>query len=182
MPPAEQTLFARAVLEYSAAALFADRARAADARFRITDEDAISVAQICRRLDGIPLAIELAAARVKVLSPEQIAQKMDERFRVLTGGAGTALPRHRTMRALIDWSYDLLSGDDRILFRRLSIFAGGFTLESANAVCSENAEDEFAVLDGLSSLVDKSLVETNQSVAALATDSWSQPGNTRAKS
>jgi predicted ATPase/class 3 adenylate cyclase len=145
-------------LEYGAVALFVDRALAADGRFLLSEENAPHVAEVCRRLDGIPLAIELAAARVKVLSPQQLAQKLDERFRVLTGGDRSALPRQQTMRALVDWSYDLLSEDERTLFRKLSIFAGGFTLESASAVCSDGAIDEIAVLDMLSSLVDKSLV------------------------
>jgi predicted ATPase/class 3 adenylate cyclase len=145
-------------LEYGAVALFVDRALAANGRFLLTEENAPDVAEICRRLDGIPLAIELAAARVKVLSPQQLARKLDERFRVLTGGDRSALPRQQTMRALVDWSYDLLSEDERTLFRKLSIFAGGFTLESASGICSDGTIDEIAVLDMLSSLVDKSLV------------------------
>ena len=101
------------------------RARASDTRFAFTDENAPIVAEICRRLDGIPLAIELAAARVKVLSVKALAEKLDERFRLLTGGDRTALPRQQTMRALVDWSYDLLSEQERLLFRRLAVFAGG---------------------------------------------------------
>ena len=157
-PPANDTLASQAALHYGAVALFADRALAADGRFTLSDESAPFVGEICRRLDGIPLAIELAAARVKVLSPQQLAQKLDERFRVLTGGDRSALPRQQTMRALIDWSYDLLTDEERALFRKLSIFAGAFTLETASAVCSDSAMDEMAVLDLLSSLVDKSLV------------------------
>ena len=145
---------------FGAVQLFIDRALSSDKRFALTAENAPHVAEICRRLDGIPLAIELAAARVKVLSPQQLAQKLDERFRVLTGGDRSALPRHQTMRALIDWSYDLLSSEERALFRKLAIFAGGFTLESASEVCSDEAIDEIATLDVLSSLVDKSLVQT----------------------
>ncbi|MBV8149072.1 MAG: GAF domain-containing protein, partial [Candidatus Eremiobacteraeota bacterium] len=159
VPPEGQALPTQEVLTFGAALLFADRAFAVDKRFAITDENAPYVAEISRRLDGIPLAIELAAARVNVLSPKQLAQKLDERFRVLTGGDRSALPRHQTMRALIDWSYDLLSDDERALFRKLSIFAGGFTLESARAVCDVDAVDEIATLDLLSSLVDKSLVQ-----------------------
>src|SRR5579872_1433079 len=139
--------------------LFVDRAVLSDNRFALTEENAPYVAEVCRRLDGIPLAIELAAARVKVLSPQQLAQKLDERFRVLKGGDAGALPRHQTMRALIDWSYDLLTDDERALFRKLSIFAGGFTLETASAVCTDERIDELAILDVLSSLVDKSLVQ-----------------------
>src|SRR5205807_8834614 len=94
-----------------------------------------AVLQVCRRLDGIPLAIELAAARVKALPVEEIAARLDDRFRLLTGGSRTALPRQQTLRALIDWSHDLLSGAERTLLRRLSVFAGGWTLGAAEAVC-----------------------------------------------
>jgi predicted ATPase/class 3 adenylate cyclase len=157
--PAANALTAETALQHGAVVLFTDRAVASNARFVFTDEHAPHVAEICRRLDGIPLAIELAAARVKMLSPQQLAQKLDERFRVLTGGDRSGLPRQQTMRALIDWSYDLLSDDERMLFRKLSIFASGFTLESASAVCSDETIDELAVFDLLSSLVDKSLVQ-----------------------
>jgi predicted ATPase/class 3 adenylate cyclase len=143
----------------SAVALFVDRALAADGRFSLSDDNLPHVAEICTRLDGIPLAIELAAARVKVLSPQQLSHKLNERFRVLTGGNRRALPRQQTMRALVDWSYDLLAEDERTLFRKLGIFAGGFTLESAVAVCGDDVLDEIATLDTLSSLVDKSLVQ-----------------------
>ena len=138
--------------------LFADRAHVSNSQFALTQENAPDVAEICRRLDGIPLAIELASARIKMLTPRQLLEKLNERFRVLTGGDRNALPRHQTMRALIDWSYDLLSDDERVAFRKLSIFSGGFTLETAAAVCCEDDTDEIAVLDLLSSLVDKSLV------------------------
>ncbi len=141
-----------------AIALFAERARAADTRFTLTGENTPIVADICRRLDGIPLAIELAAARVKMLSPKQLRERLDERFRVLTGGDRSALPRHQTMRALIDWSYDLLDERERTLFRRLGIFVNGFTLEGAIAVGSGDGLDELDVFDVLASLVDKSLV------------------------
>jgi predicted ATPase/class 3 adenylate cyclase len=163
VPPADRTETVEAVSGFGAVALFADRAVASDARFELTDSNAPFVTEISRRLDGIPLAIELAAARVKVLSPKQLLQKLDERFRVLTGGDRSALPRHQTMRALIDWSYDLLSETERALFRKLSIFAGGFTLESASAVCGDDTLDELAVLELLTSLVDKSLVHAEPS-------------------
>jgi len=162
VPHVDQTLSAQEMLAFGAPSLFVDRAFSVDNRFVLTDENATHIAEISRRLDGIPLAIELAAARVKVLSPRQLAQKLDERFRVLTSGDRSALPRHQTMRALIDWSYELLSDDERRLFRKLSIFAGGFTLESAGAVCSDEAIDEIVVLDLLSSLVDKSLVQAER--------------------
>jgi non-specific serine/threonine protein kinase len=117
--------------------LFAERARAVRPNFGLTRANAAVVAQICRRLDGIPLAIELAAARARVLSEEQIAGHLDDRFRFLTGGSRGALPRQQTLQATLDWSYALLNEPERALFRRLSVFAGGFGLEAAEAVCSE---------------------------------------------
>jgi predicted ATPase/class 3 adenylate cyclase len=154
-------------LSYGAVALFAQRAAASDAKFELSDDSAPTVAEICRRLDGIALAIELAAARIKVLAPRQLAQKLDERFRLLTGGSRTAVPRQQTMRALIDWSYDLLSPNEQRLFRRLAIFVGGWALETAGAVSADDqaAEDgieSWEILDLLSSLVDKSLVHTEE--------------------
>jgi len=153
----EQVYHLQSLAARDAVALFADRAVAVDARFILSDQNEPIVEEICRRLDGIPLAIELAAARVKVLAPRQLAEKLDERFRILTGGDPSGLPRQQTMRALIDWSYDLLSANERKLLRSLSIFAGGFTLESASIVVGED------VLDLLSSLVDKSLVQADLS-------------------
>jgi predicted ATPase/class 3 adenylate cyclase len=139
-------------------ALFADRARSADPRF-VLDGNAEAVTSIVTRLDGMPLAIELAAARVRVLAPAQIAQRLDERFRMLTGGDRSALPRRQALRATIDWSYDLLDERERALFRRLAIFAGSFGVAAATAVGSvPGAMDEFDVLDLLTALVDKSLV------------------------
>ncbi len=158
VPESFKELAAETALAYGAVALFDGRARAVNPNFVLTDENASIVADICRRLDGIPLAIELAAARAKVLAPRQLAQRLDERFRILTGGYRTALPRQQTMRALIDWSYDLLSEPEQTLFRYVSIFAGGFGLEAATAVCASETIEEFEVLDRLASLVDKSLV------------------------
>ncbi|MEA2786554.1 MAG: hypothetical protein QOF71_2658 [Candidatus Eremiobacteraeota bacterium] len=146
---------------YGAFVLFGDRAQSVEKRFALTDDNAPFVAEICRRLDGMPLAIELAAARVKILSPQQLMEMLDERFRVLTGGDRSALPRQQTMRALIDWSYDLLSEQEQTLFQRLSIFAGAFTLDMATAVCVDDAIDALAVLDLLTSLVAKSLVQAD---------------------
>ncbi len=139
-------------------ALFVERAGAASTTFSLTDENAPIVADICRRLDGIPLAIELAAARVKVLSPHQLRERLDERFRVLTGGGRDVLPRQQTLRALIDWSHDLLEERERALFRRLGIFVNGFALEGAVAVGSGEDLNELDVFDVLASLVDKSLL------------------------
>ena len=144
--------------QYEAVRLFVDRARLAQPAFSVTGENAPAVAQICARLDGIPLAIELAAARVKVLSVEQIAPRLDDRFRLLTGGARTALPRQQTLRAAIDWSYDLLSEKEKRLLRRLAVFVGGWTLELTEQVCSDEELESLEVLDVLSKLVDKSLV------------------------
>jgi predicted ATPase/transcriptional regulator with XRE-family HTH domain len=146
---------------YGAIELFSDRARAVDHRFTLTDENAPVVAEICRRLDGIPLAIELAAARVSSLSITTLAEKLEDCFRVLAGGERTALPRHQTMRATIDWSYDLLSAPEQRLFDRLSIFAGGCTLDSATAVCADEGSAGLDVFDMLSALVDKSMVATD---------------------
>ena len=137
--------------------LFVERAATARPGLVLTAQSAPVVVQICKRLDGIPLAIELAASRVKVLSVEQIAARLDDRFRLLTGGSRTALPRHQTLQALIDWSYDLLSEVERVLLRRLSVFAGGWTLEATEAVCAGNDIEADDVLDLLAHLVDKSL-------------------------
>jgi predicted ATPase/class 3 adenylate cyclase len=143
---------------YESSQLFLERARAARPDFTVTHENASALVQICRRLDGIPLAIELAAARVRALSVEQIAARLDDRFRLLTGGSRTALRRQQTLQAAIDWSYQLLSESERILLRRLSVFAGGWTLEAAEAVGAGEGIDEADVLDLLAALVDKSLV------------------------
>jgi predicted ATPase/DNA-binding SARP family transcriptional activator len=124
------------LLQSEAAQLFIDRARTAAPLFRLTDANAPAIAQICHRLDGIPLAIELAAARVKALTAEKLNERLDDLFGLLTGGSRTALPRQQTLRALIDWSYDLLSEPEQALLRRLSVFAGGWTLEAAEAVVS----------------------------------------------
>ncbi|MFL6245352.1 MAG: BTAD domain-containing putative transcriptional regulator [Thermoanaerobaculia bacterium] len=140
--------------------LFAERAIASDPSFALSEENSGKVAEICRRLDGIPLAIELAAARIRVLSPEQIAAKLEDSFAILSGGARTAIPRHRTLRAAIDWSFALLSEREQTLLARLSVFASGFSLEAAEAVCD-------ADLDLLTSLVAKSLVATNSRRSAV---------------
>ena len=138
--------------------LFAERAGAISAGFALTDENAPTVARICDRLDGMPLAIELAAARTRVLSAHQILRRLDKRFLLLTDGGRTAAPQQRTLRATMDWSYDLLSEEEQILFRRLSVFVGGFTLVAAEEVCSGAGVEKGAVLDLLSGLVQKSLL------------------------
>jgi len=144
--------------EYEAVRLFIDRAVASEPQFAVTSSNAPAVAQVCYRLDGIPLALELAAARIKVLAVEQIAARLDDRFRLLTGGSRTALPRHQTLRAAMDWSHDLLAQKERAVLRRLSVFAGGWTLEAAEAVCAGKRVKEHEMLDLLTQLVDKSLV------------------------
>src|SRR5205085_6225277 len=125
-----------------------------------------ALAQVCRRLDGIPLALELAAARVRVMTVEQIGARLHDRFRLLTGGGRTALRRQQTLQALVDWSHDLLTENERVLFRRLAVFAGGWTLEAAEAVCGTDPIEPYEVLDLLTSLVDKSLVATEARGAA----------------
>lgn len=137
--------------------LFVDRALTAYTHFRLNAKNAPAIAQICQRLDGIPLAIELAAARVAIFSPEQIAARLDDRFRLLTGGSRAALERHQTLRALIDWSYGLLSEQEQRLFRQLAVFAGGWTFEAAQAVCAE-----LDILTVLTELVNKSVVMVDE--------------------
>jgi predicted ATPase len=145
--------------QYEAVRLFIERASLVAPHFAADNSSAPFIAQICYRLDGIPLAIELAAARVKMLSVEQISKRLDDRFRLLTGGARTLLPRQQTLRALIDWSYDLLSAQERSLLRRLSVFADGWTLEAAEEVCvGQNDIVSDDVFDLLTQLINKSLV------------------------
>jgi predicted ATPase/class 3 adenylate cyclase/uncharacterized protein HemY len=174
----------KTLTQYDAVRLFVERGAAALPGFTVTDANAPALAQVCVRLDGIPLALELAAARVSVLRVEQIATRLDDRFRLLTGGSRTAVPRQQTLRALIDWSYDLLAEPERVLLRRVAVFAGGWTLEAAEAVCGGQGSgvrdqgssqtpptpdprpltpvldglDHYDVLDVLTQLVNKSLV------------------------
>ena len=153
-----------ALNQFEAVKLFIDRATSAQPSFVVTNENAPSLAQICHRLDGIPLAIELAAAKIRVLSLEQIAKRLDDRFRLLTGGRRTALERHQTLRAAVDWSYNLLPPEEQTLFRRLSVFVGGWTLEAAESVCADESSPGAVggedVLNLLEQLINKSLVIT----------------------
>ncbi|HVK01937.1 MAG TPA: tetratricopeptide repeat protein, partial [Armatimonadaceae bacterium] len=142
----------------AAGSLFLRRVQAIQNEFTLTEANAAAVADICRRLDGIPLALELAAARARALSPQQIAQRLDQRFRLLTGGSRDLLPHQQTLRALIDWSYDLLGDVDRALLRRLAAFSGGWTLEAAESVGAGDGVEDWDVMDSLLSLVDKSLI------------------------
>ncbi|WP_344178232.1 ATP-binding protein [Kribbella lupini] len=145
--------------DYPAIRLFVDRARAVRPDFAVVDANRQAIAEICRRLDGMPLAIELAAARLRALTPLQIVDRLNDRFRLLTSGSRTALPRHQTLRAVVEWSWELLEPDEQAVARRLSRFSGGATLEAAEQVCSGPGLPPEAVLDVLASLVDKSLVE-----------------------
>jgi len=146
------------VTRYESVRLFVDRAGAVQPSFTLTDQNAWTVAQICGRLDGIPLAIELAAARVKVLPVAQILGRLEDRFRLLTSGSSAALQRQQTLRAAVDWSYELLEPKEQQLFQRISVFAGGLFLEAAEAVCSGDGIGEEEILDVLEHLVDKSLL------------------------
>lgn len=156
LPPADAD--AATALGYPAVQLFVDRAVAASPGFGVDAATVASVVEICRRLDGLPLAIELAAARLRSLPAPQIAARLDDRFRLLTGGSRAALPRQRTLRAVVDWSWELLSDEERLVARRLAVFPAGVTPESAAAVCVVDGLDANAVLDLLAALVDRSLL------------------------
>jgi predicted ATPase/class 3 adenylate cyclase len=158
LPKGERSDAVDELLRSEAVALFVDRATLADPSFRLDRQNAARVAGICSRLDGIPLALELAAARISVMSLEDLASRLEDRFRALRSGSRTAAPRQQTLRATIDWSHELLTDVERALFRRLSVFAGGFGLEAAEAVCAGADLDREDVVDVLSRLVDKSLV------------------------
>ncbi len=165
--------------QYEAIRLFVDRAATVKPAFTLNEANAVAVTQICQQLDGVPLAIELAAARVRAMTPEQIAARLDDRFRLLTGGSRTALPRQQTLRAMIDWSWDLLSEPECTLLRRLAVFLGGWTLEAAESVCGdlEDAADNCVrlksemvksedVLELITHLVEKSLVVVEEQAGA----------------
>jgi non-specific serine/threonine protein kinase len=162
VPDADVTLGTDELAGYDAVRLLIERGRAVRSEFALTDTNATAVAQVVRRLDGIPLAIELAAARLRVLTPQEVAARLDDRFSLLTSGSKLALPRQQTLRATVDWSFRLLSEPERLLFARLSVFAGGWTLDAAHAVC-ELADD---TLDVLTRLVDRSLVQVEQHAQA----------------
>ena len=165
-PPPEAILAVPSVSQYEAVRLFVDRARRARPSFTVSDANAPAIAQICYRLDGIPLALELAAARCRQLPVERIALDLDDRFHLLTGGARTVLPRQQTLAASIDWSYDRLDEVEQLVFRRLAVFVNLFALEGAEAVASALGDvDRVAVFDVLSRLVDKSLVVVEERLA-----------------
>jgi predicted ATPase/class 3 adenylate cyclase len=152
--------------QFEAVRLFIERATLARPAFQLSNDNVHLVAQICWRLDGIPLAIELAAARIRVLTLQQITERLDDRFHLLTTGSRTAVPRQQTLRSLIDWSFDLLTEPERALLRRLSVFARGRTLEAIESVCSGGGLDAYEIFDLLSQLVDKSLVTVEKSPTA----------------
>jgi predicted ATPase/DNA-binding winged helix-turn-helix (wHTH) protein len=158
IPPTSERLEPSDALAFGAVRLFVERVVALDPRFRLDARHVAVVADICRQLDGLALAIELAAARVPSLGVEGVRQRLGERLRVLTAGSRIALRRHQTLRAALDWSHGLLASEERAVFRRVGVFSGGFTVEAAQRVASDEALDEWAVLDHLSGLVDKSLV------------------------
>lgn len=161
--PAEKTAISlEALTQCEAVRLFIDRAVKARPNFTVTNENAPHVSEVCHRLDGIPLAIELAAARTRVLTISQIAEGLADRFVLLTGGARTALPRQRTLEASVDWSYSVLEPNEKKLLNRLSVFAGGFTLDAAEAVCGGDGIERIQVLDLVSQLVDKSLIQMDE--------------------
>src|SRR6266511_147544 len=162
VPGPNDTLAPAALLAYESVRLFVDRARLVRPDFTVTTEDAASVASICYRLDGIPLAIELAAPRLRSMSAQELCQRLDLRFALLTDGSRAALPRHRTLRSMIDWSYDLLTDVEQAMLRRLSVFSGGWTPEAAEHVCSEAGIDRFHTLELLTSLADKNLILTEE--------------------
>ena len=159
LPDSQSKLSVEVLSRCPAVVLFAQRAVAAKPDFELNQENALTVAEICARLDGLPLAIELAAARVKVLSPSLMLTRLASRLQLLTGGARDLPQRQQTLRAAIDWSYDLLSAAEQKLFRRLSVFAGGCNLEGVEAVCDAKADLALDLLDGMASMVDKSLVQ-----------------------
>jgi predicted ATPase/DNA-binding winged helix-turn-helix (wHTH) protein len=165
--PTEDSPDSEEPLRYGAVRLFVERARAAAPHFSSNARDIAAIAGICRRLDGIPLAIELAAARAAALGVDGLAVRLDDRFRLLAGGHRTALPRHQTLRATLDWSYELLTEPERVVLRRLAVFAGGFTLNAATAVAADDQIAAPVVVDCVANLVTKSLVTTDAGGAML---------------
>jgi predicted ATPase/serine/threonine protein kinase len=159
LPDPKSVLDVEALTQYPAVALFIQRARAVKPDFEVNQDNAVAVATVCARLDGLPLAIELAAARIKMLSPSAMEARLESRLQLLTGGARDLPARQQTLRGAIDWSYGLLSSGEQTLFRRLSVFVSGCTLEAVEAVCNTKADLELDVLEGVASLVDKSLLQ-----------------------
>jgi predicted ATPase/DNA-binding winged helix-turn-helix (wHTH) protein len=166
VPGTNETLTRETVLPYEAVRLFIDRAKLVRPNFDVTTENASAIASICARLDGMPLAIELAAPRLRSMSVDELSGRVDQRFALLTNGSRTALPRHRTLRSMLDWSYDLLTEREQAMLRRVAVFAGGWTLASAEQVSTGDGIDASDVIEQLTSLVDKSLVVTDEQAGA----------------
>jgi non-specific serine/threonine protein kinase len=166
VPDADQKDVVETLIAYESARLFVERARLQQPHFAVTAQSAPAIASICATLDGIPLAIELAAARVRALSVAEVNKRLDQRFGLLTDGSRSALPRHRTLRSMLDWSYDLLNEEEKAVFCRASVFAGGFTLDAAERVLSGAVVNETAILDLLTSLADKSLLHVEEHAGA----------------
>jgi predicted ATPase/class 3 adenylate cyclase len=160
LPETQNDLTLESLAENESVRLFVERARAAQPNFNLTPDNAAAVADICRRLDGLPLALELAAARVKVLSPQAILARLDDRLKLLTGGARDLPARHQALRNTLEWSYGLLKPEEKILYDRLGVFAGGFTLEAVEAVC--NPDGSLDILEGLTSLANNSLLRQEE--------------------
>jgi predicted ATPase len=148
--------------QYSAVQLFLERAQAVQPAFMLTPENAVAIAQVCRQLDGLPLALELAAGRLKLLDITQLAGRLDDRFRLLAGGRRLAPPRQQTLKATVDWSYDHLMEAERIVWRRLAVFAGSWSLAAAEVVCRGGEVAAEEVLERLAALVDHSLVQVEE--------------------
>jgi non-specific serine/threonine protein kinase len=166
-PNPQESIEIKQIEKYAAVRLFIDRAMQSLSTFQVTNANAPAIAQICYRLDGIPLAIELAAVRVKTLSVEKITERLDNRFLLLKGGLRTAVPRQQTLRSMIDWSHSLLSESEQILFQRLSVFAGGWTLEAAEEICSGNGLELVGILDLSAHLLEKSLAVMDEGAEVL---------------
>jgi len=158
LPDTKDNLHPEQLLQYESVSLFNERALAINPKFRITNENSAAIAQICYQLDGIPLAIELAAVRIKILTVERIREKLSDRFKLLTAGRRTALPRQQTLKALIDWSYDLLSEHEKTLWGRLSFFNGGWSLESAEEICTDDKIQRDEIFELLQTLIEKSII------------------------
>jgi non-specific serine/threonine protein kinase len=162
VPPAEALPSLEKLQQYSAVQLFLERAQAVQPAFMLTPENAVAIAQVCRQLDGLPLALELAAGRLKLLDITQLAGRLDDRFRLLAGGRRLAPPRQQTLKATVDWSYDHLMEAERIVWRRLAVFAGSWSLAAAEVVCRGGEVAAEEVLERLAALVDHSLVQVEE--------------------
>jgi non-specific serine/threonine protein kinase len=166
VPETSETLTPETVSTYEGVRLLVERAKLVRSDFDLTADNASCVASICVRLDGMPLAIELAAPRLRSMSVDELSERLDQRFALLTDGSRAALPRHRTLRSMLDWSYELLTERERAMLRRVAVFAGGWTLAGAEQVCAGDEIDASDVMELLTSLVDKSLVVTEEQAGA----------------